>query len=82
LDLQQHAVSGILDGYLQECRRSGRKPEMVEATLAVLRRVEEDLQQLAGQIKKHFHGRIGMIVGVTINTVHCNYFSPSVVEVL
>lgn len=82
LDLQQHAVSGILAGYLKQCTDSGRKPDMVDATLVVLRRVEDDLQQLAGEIREHFDGRIGMIIGVMINTVQSNYFSPSKVDVL
>ncbi len=81
LDLQQHAVVEILRPYLQQCLQTGHKPDMVEATLFLLRRVEEDLLQLAGEIRKHFDGRVGLIVGVTINTAQTNYFSPSVVDV-
>ena len=77
LDMQQHIVEQLLLPYLADCD----KPNILDATKFLMKKIDEDLLNITEGLKKQFNGKIVLITGITINTKQDNYFSNSTLEI-
>jgi len=77
LDMQQHIVEQLLLPYLADCD----KPNILDATKFLMKKIDEDLLNITEDLKKQFNGKIVLITGITINTKQDNYFSNSTLEI-
>ena len=81
LDQQQQTVEQLVLPYLKKCAQAGDAPNLVEATKFLMQRIDTDLLSILQDLETQFDGQIAIITGITINTEHGNYFSPSKVLV-
>ena len=81
LDRQQRTVEQIILPYLEQCANAGDTPDIVAATRHLMQQIDADLEKIVADLKSGFTGQIALITGITINTVQCNFFSPTRVEV-
>ncbi len=81
LDRQQQTVEQLLLPYLKTCAGKDKEADIVDATIFLMQRIDDDLISMVQDIEAHFDGRIAVITGITINTEFGNYFSVSRFEV-
>ena len=81
LDRQQNTVEQLMLPYIESCARADKAPDIVEATKYLMQIIDNDLLSIVQDIEASFGGQIAIITGITINTEHGNYFSPSRFEV-
>jgi hypothetical protein len=81
LDRQQQDVEQLMLPYLKKCAEADEAPNLVEATIWLMQRIDADLMSIVQDLETRFDGQIAVITGVTINTEQGNYFSASRVEV-
>jgi hypothetical protein len=82
LDGQQRTVEQIVLPYLKQCADAGETPDIVVATKYLMQHIDADLKKIGTYLKSDFTGQIGLITGITINTVQGNFFSPTRIEVV